>query len=257
MALLFSRLSRVQGSFLTCLPVCVFPAERRVKMCWRLRVWRLLACCRVEYSLGVDRHCRVVSTRRSKSLSSTLYSILFVSFLHHHVSPAIAPTALSLSFSGFTVEQPVSFVSELLCNALITFKPDHRSYHSTRERRKSLPDPSANCPEIHKTEAALNIVSPINVRKNRQIKTTLSAHQVVIASMSTIVYLHILQVQNITIQFVTLSGLLFTHILVVLFTTTDKKYLFSLVDVFYSLHQLLIYLSTPLGNNCIQVKAAK
>lgn len=162
----FYSLIRVQWRFLTCLPVCVFPAERRVKMCWRLRAWRLLACCRVEYSLEVDRHCRVVSTRRSKNLSSTLYSILFVSFLHHHVSP-ISLTALALSFSGFTAEQPVSFVSELLCNALITFKLYHRSYHSTRERRKSILEPSLNYPEIHKPEAALNNVSPINGRKKQ------------------------------------------------------------------------------------------
>lgn len=232
-------------------------------MCWRLRAWRLLACCRVEYSLEVDRHCRVVSTRRSKSFFSTLYSILFVSFLHHHVSPATGLTALILSFSGFSVEQPVSFVSEQCsdqCSFFAMLWP-HLSLIidpiiGTRERRKSLPDPSLNYLEIHKTEAAFNNVLPINGRKNRQIKTTLSAYQVVTASISAIVYLHILQVQNITVQFVR-STVLFTHIIVVLFTTAEKKYLFLLIDVFYSLHQPLIYLSTPLGNNCIQVKAAK
>lgn len=90
-----SSLIRVQWSFLTCSPVGVFPAERRVKMYWRLRAWRPLACCRAEYSLEADRHCRVVST----SLFSTLYSILFVSFLHHHLSPTIGLISLSFSLS--------------------------------------------------------------------------------------------------------------------------------------------------------------
>lgn len=82
--LLSRRGHKVLWGFQTCLPVSVFPAERRVKMYWRLRAWRLLACCRAGFSLEADRHCRAVSTRRSISLFSTLYAILFVSFLHRH-----------------------------------------------------------------------------------------------------------------------------------------------------------------------------
>lgn len=53
------------------LSVGVIPAERRAKMCWRLRAWRPLACCPAEYSLEADRHCRAVSTRHSSSLAFT------------------------------------------------------------------------------------------------------------------------------------------------------------------------------------------
>lgn len=67
----FSSAMQVQHSFLTCVSVGVFPAERRAKMCWRLRAWRPLACCRAEYSLEADRHCRAVSTRHSSSLAFT------------------------------------------------------------------------------------------------------------------------------------------------------------------------------------------
>lgn len=84
-----SSVTRVQRSFLTCLSIGVFPAERRAKMCWRLRAWRPLACCRAEYSLEADRHCRAVSTRHSSSLD--FYSILFGWGLHHRVSPACQP----------------------------------------------------------------------------------------------------------------------------------------------------------------------
>lgn len=81
----FSSLIRVQQSFLSRLCVsAVFPTERRVKMCWRLRAWRPLACCRAGFSLEADRHCRAVSTRLGISLSSIIYSIVFFSFLHHH-----------------------------------------------------------------------------------------------------------------------------------------------------------------------------
>lgn len=80
----FCTVSRAQWSFLTCAPpVGVFPAERRVKMCWRLRAWRPLACCRVEYSLEAGRHYRVVRT--SLFFPSTLCFILFVTFLHRHL----------------------------------------------------------------------------------------------------------------------------------------------------------------------------
>lgn len=68
---LFQAPYRVQPSFLTCLSVGVIPAERRAKMCWRLRAWRPLACCPAEYSLEADRHCRAVSTRHSSSLAFT------------------------------------------------------------------------------------------------------------------------------------------------------------------------------------------
>ena len=70
-----SSLIKVQQSFLACLCVSVFPAERRVKMCWRWRAWRPLACCRAGFSLEADRHCRAVSSRLSISLPSIISSI--------------------------------------------------------------------------------------------------------------------------------------------------------------------------------------
>lgn len=100
-----SSMIRVQWSFLTCLSIGVFPAERRVKMCWRLRAWRPLACCRAEYSLEADRLCRVVSTWHSKSLFSILYAIFVGSFLHLSSSSAIG-LFLSLSkWLSIRVEQ--------------------------------------------------------------------------------------------------------------------------------------------------------
>lgn len=115
----FSALIRFQGSFLTCLPVCVFPAERRVKMCWRLRAWRPLACCRAGFSLEANRHCRAVSTRHS--LSSPLYSILFVSFLRH-------PSPLSFSLSYSTLN---GALLESLSEALIIFKIEEANVTDT------------------------------------------------------------------------------------------------------------------------------
>lgn len=114
-----SSVSRVQRSFLTCLSIGVVPAERRAKMCWRLRAWRPLACCRVEYSLEADRHCRAVSTRHSSSLD--FYSILFGWGLHHRVSPACQPP-LHSSTSEFNSDQhrTVGFVLDV-CSRFVCY----------------------------------------------------------------------------------------------------------------------------------------
>lgn len=100
---------RVQRSFLTCLSVGVFPAERRAKMCWRLRAWRPQACCQAEYSLEADRHCRVVSTRRSSSPAFTP-SCLVGSFVAVSVL-----LALSASTSDVNADQcrTLGFVLEI------------------------------------------------------------------------------------------------------------------------------------------------
>lgn len=87
-----SSAMRVQRSFLTCLSVGVFPAERRAKMCWRLRAWRPLACCQAEYSLEADRHCRAVSRPHSSSLAFTP-SCLVGSFIAVSVLLASHPSS--------------------------------------------------------------------------------------------------------------------------------------------------------------------
>lgn len=116
----FSIWNMVQGSLVTCLPASVFPAERRVKMCWRLKAWRPLACCQAGFSLEASRHCRVVSARLSISLFSTLYSIFFL------ISPspfsAQPLVSLSPSFTDLNIEPLAGFVFQPLSDALITFK---------------------------------------------------------------------------------------------------------------------------------------
>lgn len=95
--LFFSSLIRVQWSFVTRLPASGFPAERRVKMCWRWKAWRPLACCRVGFSLEANRHCRVVSTRISVSLSSTRYTpshFCNISLLTFSVPPLVSPLSV-------------------------------------------------------------------------------------------------------------------------------------------------------------------
>lgn len=108
---------RVQQSFLTRLSVGVFPAERRAKMCWRSRAWRPLACCRAEYSLEADRHCRAVSTRHSSSLAFTpsclVGSFITVSVLPAsrtpHPHPPPLPLPLPLNLTQISAEQWASY----------------------------------------------------------------------------------------------------------------------------------------------------
>lgn len=93
---------RVQRSSLTCLSVGVFLAERRAKMCWRLRAWRPLACCRAEYSLEADRRCRAVSTRHRSSPAFTPSCLVgfFIAvsvLLGSHPSPPPPLTLLQIS----------------------------------------------------------------------------------------------------------------------------------------------------------------
>lgn len=114
-----SNAIRVQRSFLTCLSVGVFPAERRAKMCWRLRAWRPQACCQAEYSLEADRHCRAVSTRHSSSSAFTP-SCLVGSFIAVSVLLALPASTCDVNADqcrtlGFVLEIWINFLVQMKC----------------------------------------------------------------------------------------------------------------------------------------------